>query len=252
MAPSLEHLDSRGDFGADLAISGPARRDALKNVDIHGAITGGTWQVTGNTGEIQARSTASSWAANLNGNLKSLRVQGDASGLLAAHNIDTIDIKHNATGLTVLAGANLGSDAQLGGTGAAADTFTGATIKNININGNATNSTFAAGVNPTNSLFGDSDDVFLSPSVIGKMKVKGTTTNSFFLATTVNAKRGHHEGHDNEDQGNQGNGGGDDEGHNHQGNNGSAHVQATAKPSLPKAASRATKAAVGINRMFGL
>src|SRR5205823_5173248 len=181
IAPGLEHLNAHGDFGADLSITGAGvgrRREALKDVDINGGITGGSWQVTGDAGEIEARSIASAWSANISGNLKSLRVHGDASGLLAAHNIETVDIKGNVSGMMVLAGANLGSDGRLGGSGDASDTFTGASIKNININGNLTGSTFAAGVNPTNGIFGDSDDVFLSPSIIGHTRVKGTTSNS--------------------------------------------------------------------------
>src|SRR5262245_33155608 len=154
IAPSVNHIKSSSDFGADLAISGVgARRTALRNVDIRGSLIGGTWQVTGNAGDIDARTTTGAWAANISGNLKSLRVHRDASGLLAAQNIDTIDIKADANGLMVLAGANLGGDAHLGGTALAADTFSGATIKKVNIRGEMINSTIAAGVNPTNTTF---------------------------------------------------------------------------------------------------
>jgi hypothetical protein len=202
LAPSLEHLNDRGDFGADLAISGVgARRDSLKNVDIRGNISGGTWIITGNAGDVDVHNIAGTWAANITGDLKSLRVRGDAAGLLAAHNIKTMDFKHNVTGMMVLAGANLGSDAHLAGTGTAADTFTGGTIKDINIRGNFTNSTIAAGVNPTNTAFGDTDDVFLSPSKINHARVRGTTTNSSFIAASVNNKRAHHEDHDNDNHG---------------------------------------------------
>ncbi len=181
--PSLPTTSSR----PTLAIDHTGRGNAVSNVDIKGNISG-TWAITGSVGDVAAGSTSDGWTANINGSLKSLRVQGNASGKLAAHNIQTLDFKRNVIGMTVLAGANLGSDGVIGGTGDAADTFTGATIKDININGSLTDSTFAAGVDPVNGIFGDADDVFLSPSAIGHTRVRGTTTNSFFLASMVNAK----------------------------------------------------------------
>ena len=82
------------------AIAWPSggRAGGPQDVDIHGAITGGTWQITGNTGDIDARSTAASWATNINGNLKSLRIHGDASRLAGRrHNIENIDIRATPT-----------------------------------------------------------------------------------------------------------------------------------------------------------
>jgi hypothetical protein len=246
MAPSLQHIDDHGDFGADLAISGAgvsSRRNALKNVDVRGDITGGTWLITGNTGDIDVHNINSAWAANITGNLKSLRVRGDASGMLAAQNINTLDFKHNVTGMMVLAGVNLGSDAHMGGSLAAADTFTGATIKDVNIRGNFTNSTIAAGVNPTNNIFGDTDDVFLSPSAIKHTRVRGTTTNSSFVASTVNSKSPHHEDNENGNQG--GNSQGED--HDNGDHDSTTHVNATVAATV-----RRTVTTVASNRPMGL
>src|SRR5439155_9145538 len=98
----------------------------------------------------------------------------------------------------------------------------------ININGDLTNSIFAAGVNPVDGIINNGNDVFLSPSVIQHTRVKGTTTNSFFLASSVDVKADH--GHHNtrhEDNGNHNGSGAAGASADH--NSGNAHKASTAK-----------------------
>jgi hypothetical protein len=197
IAPGVDQLTTHGDFGADLSIDhGTLRGSAVNNIDIGGAITGGTWSIIGGVGSISANSMANAFAANITKDLKSVRVRGDASGSIAARNIDTLDFKGDVTGMTVLAGANLGSDAHMGGTGQAADTFAGGTIKQVKIGGDFTNSTIGAGVNLVDSAL-SSSDTFFSPSKIGRAKVSGTTTNGLFLASSVNGGTSHSVEHQN-------------------------------------------------------
>src|SRR6185295_17894204 len=82
-------------------------------------------------------------------------------------------------------------------TESANDSFSGGTIKDVKINGDFINSTIAAGVDPTDGILNNGNDTFLSPSKIGHTKVKGDTTNSFFLASSIDGKRGgDHDDHD--------------------------------------------------------
>jgi hypothetical protein len=244
IAPSLVHLLVYGNFGADLSINHTGRGEALTSAEVLGVITGGTWTITGKVGTIIANGIASGWTANINGNLDHLVVHGQASGHLAAQNIQSLDFNGNVNGMTVLAGANLGSDGAIGGTGAAADTFSGATIGTISVKGNLTNSTFAAGVNPGNGVFGDADDVFLFPSSIGRVRVLGTTTNSQVLASSINGINRHQD----EDEDENGNGN-DNENENEQ-HNGSSMAMSS-NGFFVRFVSTGSAIRVGIDGMFG-
>jgi hypothetical protein len=217
-AASIERISAKGEFVADVTLSGGSGRTTLKNADMR-TVTGGTWSVTGNAGDISVRS-ADDWAFMATGNLKSLRSHASfTDSTVSAANIEKVDLKGGADNITVMAGANLGSDARMGGADAAADTFAGGTIKQIDIKGGATTSFFAAGVNPINSVLGDTDDVFLDPSRIGKVKVRGDTTGTLFLASNRTSSSGGNNNGGNTDRGGNNNGGNTDRGGNNNGGN---------------------------------
>ncbi len=96
------------------------------------------------------------------------------STIAAAGSIGAISIAGAVTGATVLAGANLGSDDLLGGSGPAADTFTAGAIMKISIAGNVANSTFGAGLNPVDGIFRDGNDIVAggAASRIGAVSLK--------------------------------------------------------------------------------
>jgi hypothetical protein len=75
----------------------------------------------------------------------------------------------------ILAGANLGSDGQLGGTGPAADTFAGAAIGKLKVSGAVTNSLVAAGLDPANGELLAAGNTVLggTASRIGSVAIRG-------------------------------------------------------------------------------
>jgi hypothetical protein len=58
----------------------------------------------------------------------------------------------------LLAGANLVSDSEFGGAGAAADTFTSASIGKLKVTGQITDSVIGAGLDPADGTIGNGND----------------------------------------------------------------------------------------------
>jgi hypothetical protein len=75
----------------------------------------------------------------------------------------------SATGMTdatVLAGANLGSDGLLGGTGSAMDSFAAGTIDRLDVSGAIHSSFIGAGEHPVDGIFGNGNDTEAGAGVI--------------------------------------------------------------------------------------
>jgi len=157
--------------GARSAVSvkaaGGNRRVALRNISSNGSLhafsapTGdlsGTLFIPGSIGAVT---------------LGSITGAG-TSTIAAAGSIGSIRIAGVATGATVLAGANLGSDDLVGGTGSAADTFAAGAIGKIAINGAVTNSTFGAGLDPADGVLRSVNDTVIgaAASRIGSISLK--------------------------------------------------------------------------------
>lgn len=131
--------------------------------------------------------TAGNCAADITtpGRIVSLSVKGgDFTGHIAARSIGAMSILKNAAGAGgalrdstitaraigslvvtgdlvnsfVLAGANLGADFALGGSGANADTFGAGTVGSVVVLGGMTNSVAGAGFTPLDGKFGDAND----------------------------------------------------------------------------------------------
>ncbi len=102
-APALRSLISvgnraqtvRGDFNADVELTGQAGVETLGSVRINGGITGGTWQIAGNGRLFQAGSLASSWEAHFSGNLGTLMSKGDAGGDLTVRSLQRFIVHGN-------------------------------------------------------------------------------------------------------------------------------------------------------------
>ena len=82
---------------------------------------------------------------------------GAISGIIAAAQIRILNAA-SIDGATILAGANLGSDGELGGVGSAQDTFRAGQILALTVKTSITASFIGAGVNPFDGIFGDGDD----------------------------------------------------------------------------------------------
>ena len=79
------------------------------------------------------------------------------------------------TDATVLAGANLGSDGRLGGTGSAADSFAAGTIDALDVTGAISSSFIARGVAPFNGTFGSGNDTSAGVGLIKSIHARRPT-----------------------------------------------------------------------------
>ncbi|MEA3207066.1 MAG: hypothetical protein QOE70_123 [Chthoniobacter sp.] len=90
-----------GDFGADLKLTDVTPALTLNTAKIAGAIVGGAWDITGNTGKISALSTAASWTAAFTGNVTEITTTGNASGQITAKSINALTVGANLTGAAI-------------------------------------------------------------------------------------------------------------------------------------------------------
>jgi uncharacterized delta-60 repeat protein len=149
----------------------------------------------------------------VNGVLKSMSVKnGDLGGMLCATgsigkvtlgavqnasicstgNIGTITVA-NLTNSRVMAGANLGADNAFGGANANADSYSAANIGTLKVNGQITDSTVSAGLDPVDATFFDNDDRILGgmASFIKTITAKGADASSrFYAGSFIKAKLG--------------------------------------------------------------
>ena len=112
----------------------------------------------------------------------------DAS--INAARIASLTVGRNIASSTVLAGADLGADHALGGTGFDADTFGRGAIGAVAVGGNVTTSVLAAGLNPANAIAGDADDSIFGATNAEKLASRiaslvvrgGDISGSYFAA----------------------------------------------------------------------
>jgi hypothetical protein len=196
-APSLGSLSIKGDkalgipgdFAADVTLSGQGLATTgrtLGGATIKNQIIGGTWYVGGRAGAIAAGSTASAWKANFIGDVSGLTISGDLRGVLAARSFGAVVVKGNLDHTVLLAGADLGSDASLGGAGEAADTFGPGAVGKVNIGGQCLHGVIAAGLDPVDGVFNNAGDrtVGGAASSIKSLTVGGSldAASRFFAA----------------------------------------------------------------------
>jgi hypothetical protein len=182
----LKELRCGGDFGASLATYGGL---GGKDLGLTSAVIGGTisasWYIQQNTGSIQAGGVASGWNGGFHGSLNSFVDTGDFAGALAAHTINSIQIG-NLSGGTILAGANFGSDNQLG---SSTNVFGSGVLNSINVRGNVTDSLVAAGLSPVNNVLLGPSTTLLNHSAIRTINIGGTLdSTSRFLAVSLPGK----------------------------------------------------------------
>ncbi len=122
------------------------------------------------------------------GNLGHAKVR-NLTGLLAAGiDITTLNAV-NITGATILVGANLGADGQLGGAGTDADTFGAGLIGTIHSLGTIDSSFIGAGVNPVDGTFGNANDKAAGAGLIKLIIAKGGASNTKFEASAFGKAR---------------------------------------------------------------
>lgn len=174
-----------GDFGADITLAGKnvGTLATAGTATIARNLTGGTWLVGGKAGAVSAASVLAGWGANYSGSLAGLTVKGNAAVRVAAKSIGPVNIAGNATDCLVLAGADLGSDARLGGLGAAADTFATGAMGKVTIGGGSIHSVFGAGLDPMDGAIGDNDAVVgVSASTFAGLTVTAAASDDSLFA----------------------------------------------------------------------
>ena len=177
-----------GDFQAGLYLTGSgSAKPTLKQVDIDGQVSDGIWQVVGDTNKLTFGSTAASWSANIDGNLKQLNVKSEVQGTLAAQEIGIIEIKGDLVQAQILSGTNLGADGLLGGTDAASDTFGAGSIRSVKVKGDGIDSIVGAGLDPVDGVFNNGNDQLRDEleSAIETLVIKGTASADSLFAAGV-------------------------------------------------------------------
>jgi len=187
--------DGRATFG-DIVVSGNLKRIVAKTSDITGtlSVTGslgsavlgnipGNVSVSGAIGNLSAGDLGGTLYSGASiGNLK----LGNVTGVIAAAgNIKNI----RATTLNkskVLAGANLGSDGLLGGSGSAQDTFAAASIGNIVVSGAITGAFIGAGVDPVDAVYGNANDKSAgAASLIKSVHAKSADNSTLIESSSI-------------------------------------------------------------------
>jgi hypothetical protein len=195
-APSLGSLSIKGDkalgipgdIAADVTLSGQGLATTgrtLGGATIKNQIIGGTWYVGGRAGAIAAGSTASAWKANFIGDVSGLTISGDLRGVLAARSFGAVVVKGNLDHTVLLAGADLGCDASLGGAGEAADTFGSGSILSLKVEGAAAAAVVGAGLNPADGVFQNADDAIVrapGDSAVGGVSIGGQVGADCYFA----------------------------------------------------------------------
>lgn len=178
----IARLTSTGNFQAGLQLSGrPGGARTLDAVTIGGTASKGAWRVVGRGGDWSFRGVAASWSGSVRNNLPSLTVRTNFHGVIAARAITTIMIG-GLRSAHILAGAYLGNDARLGGTGADADSYGGGTIGTLKVFGTVVNSIVGAGLDPVDGVFKNGNDVLRSGQINSVVVNRTASASSRFLA----------------------------------------------------------------------
>jgi pimeloyl-ACP methyl ester carboxylesterase len=161
---------------------------SIGSLTIGSAAAGGNWYVAGAIGKIHAGSFAAGSLIDVVGAVASIITKGDFNGSLAAATIGTFTIGGSATGATVYAGTDFGSDAALGGTGTASDDFNAGTISSVKVHGAVDGSVFAAGLDPVDGIYFDGDDQLIPNGLIKSFAAASLSDDSHVLAAALPQK----------------------------------------------------------------
>ena len=136
---------------------------SIKNMTVKNGDVSGTFSIAGQAGRLTL---------------------GNVTGsICSAGSIQSISVA-SLTNARLLAGANLGANAEFGGTGASADSFGGAFIGTLRVAGQIVGSTIGAGLDPVDATFLDEDDRVIggATSFIKAIRAKQADEATRFLA----------------------------------------------------------------------
>lgn len=173
--PRLKKVKSKGDFApSGVLISDEEGEGALGKVTVEGRMSG-TWYVDGDASGITTGSTSSTFRINVRGKMGNIKADDNFSGIVAGYTVGSVTINGSAINAVILAGADLGTDLAIGGTGEEADLYFSGKFSKLTVKGSVTNSTFGAGLDPANNILNDGDDFVTGKkaSTFGSIKVTG-------------------------------------------------------------------------------
>jgi hypothetical protein len=192
-AGGAKKIDLRGDLTGSMDIAGALAGLSIKGGDLNGQIRVGDDLVSlkvktsgGEGGDVGADARIFV-ADHLNKLSVAGSVQGLAGGLgdmvqILAGSMGSLSVKGDVENACIMAGADLGSDWDLGGSGDAADIFSAGRVHKVSVKGDVINSAIGAGWQPN----GDGFDLqwmavtngFLDGSAVDRVKIGGELTST--------------------------------------------------------------------------
>jgi len=155
-APSVGVLSSAGQLNLDINLSGTGL--ALGEVKAGGALSGGTWQVAGDVGTLNARAVGSTWTGDFAGGTGVVQTIASFAGTLATPSLQVLAVGGGLLGAQVRVGANFGADGRPGGSAADADEFSAGFLGQLRVAGSMIGARVHVGVDPGNGIYDDGDD----------------------------------------------------------------------------------------------
>lgn len=170
-------LLSKGDFSPSVSVTGDVKRIAV------GGAVNSHWDVSGSVTSFRVGSTGTDFALTAGDQVSLFNVDGNMQGRLNAPTIGPVVVGGSLISASILAGTNLGTDGDIGGTGTAADRFTAGSLASLLVKGAATTSLVTCSLNHVDGTFFNGNDRFASASSrIGTIRIAGTTFNTKFAA----------------------------------------------------------------------
>ncbi len=194
-----------GSLNADIAAMGQ-----IRSIQVAGGGASGNWDAGGfgkvyvTGGDFSANLTGNNLSAlrvssgdlvnahfNIAGTFGSLQVQRKAgiggsisNSDIAAAAINKILLGGDMANSNILAGTHFGDDSRLGGTGPNSDTFASGRIGSISIAGQAINSIIGAGLNPSDGIYGNGNDVIVGGTLssISSLAIGSTADLASYFA----------------------------------------------------------------------
>ena len=182
-AMSLGTSTSAGEFNSNLFLTGAAVGYTFGSLSVTGAVTGGLWIVHGRANSLSVSTTSVNWKFNITLPMVQIVATSTLSGKISVGGLQLFKANGGLLNLRLLVGANLGDDAELGGSGANADTFAAGTIDRVQVAGNITDTLIYSSTDPTNSILGDGNDVMLG--TVAQRLQELTLGGQFFGASKV-------------------------------------------------------------------
>ena len=179
VARSIRRLDVDGTFSPRI------RASAGVNTIVIGGSANALMDVTGSVSRFAAGSTGSSFVLNATRSIGTVEIKGSMQGRIAAPTITSVLVQGSMSGASIFAGTSLGSNGDIGGTGAAADVFSAGSLGTLTVRGSATNSLVTCSLDHVDGQYFNTDDRFRSTSSrIGRIRIAGATFNTNFAAVS--------------------------------------------------------------------